>query len=528
MAPTRLLVVDTVEWPEIATAVRQGPWTAEPGRPDRLRRTFVDTFDGRVLGRGQVLEVEERRREPVGLTLIDRTTGRSIARVELPPAAGSPAAAPRFAWDLPAGRLADELVPVLGMRALLPFASVSTRRQTVGIRDREAKLVARVVLDDNVLVWADGVGRRQPLGRTLEIVALRGYERETAKLTLALDDALTLAPATDDLLATVVARVGRPPGAVTSKFRVKLAPDLRSVDAAVAILDRLLVTIEANRQGTLDQLDTEFLHDLRVAVRRTRSGLKAFPGIFRPSALARFVPGFRWVQQATGAARDLDVQLLEFDEELRRLPPDVAETLQPLQLLLEAKHRAAHRATDRALRSVRFLRLLERWQGFLEAPPPGPDADRPIVDVASERIWRAYRRVVKPGRAITAASPADDLHDLRKRGKELRYLLEFFAPLHPKTEVGRLVTELKALQDNLGAFQDDQVQAAGLRSYAEELLELTSTSETLVALGQLVAHHEDTSKAARAEFAGRFAAFDDLENRERFAALVRPEGADGA
>ena len=148
--------------------------------------------------------------------------------------------------------------------------------------------------------------------------------------------------------------------------------------------------------------------------------------------------------------------------------------------------------------------------------------------MASERIWRAYRRVVKPGRAITSGSPADALHDLRKRGKELRYLLEFFAPLFPKAEVGRLVTELKALQDNLGAFQDDQVQAAGLRSYADELLELTTTPETLVALGQLVGHHERTSEEARAEFAGRFAAFDERENRARFAELFGPDSGSGS
>ena len=46
--------------------------------------------------------------------------------------------------------------------------------------------------------------------------------------------------------------------------------------AAAAILLRLLDTIDANVGGVLTDTDTEFLHDLRVSVRRSRSALKLF------------------------------------------------------------------------------------------------------------------------------------------------------------------------------------------------------------------------------------------------------------
>jgi CHAD domain-containing protein len=540
MHPTRLRPADADVWPDIAATIVSGGWTTDPAHTDRLRRTFLDTFDGRLLRRGQVVEIERRRDGPARLRWIDRAGGRPLAEAELPVGleGSTEAAAPLFAWDLPAGRLADELGPVLDVRALLPFASITTGRRVIGVRDGEEKLIARIVVDDDTLIAADGARRRRRLGRSLRVEPLRGYDKQAGRLTRWLVDQAPLAAVdgaaggragapSADTLATVLALLDRPPGGIDAGPAADLEPDLRAIDATIIILRRLLATIEANRQGTIDELDTEFLHDLRVAVRRTRSGLKAFHGIFRPAPLARFAPGFRWVQQATGAARDLDVQLLEFADELRKLDPDAAERLRPLRTLLEDKHRAAHRQTNRALRSARFSALLDRWRGFLDEPPAGPDADRPVVDVAAERIWRAYRRVVKPGRQITDASPAEDLHDLRKRGKELRYLLEFFAPVFPKAEVGPLVRELKLLQDNLGAIQDDHVQAAGLRSYADELLALTAAPETLIALGELVAHHERTSHDARIEFAARFAEFDRPANRARFAALFRPADQDG-
>ena len=56
------------------------------------------------------------------------------------------------------------------------------------------------------------------------------------------------------------------------------------------------------------------------------------------------------------------------------------------------------------------------------SPVPGPTA----AEMGVERLARADRRVLRRGSRITDASPAEDLHDLRKRAKELRYLLETF------------------------------------------------------------------------------------------------------
>lgn len=513
--PVRRLFGGDADARSVASVIAAGPWTTELGPVVTVRRTFLDTHDGRVTGDGGVLEADETggRRQ---LVWRDRHPARRRGEIALP---SEPANLPRFAWELPEAALTKELTGLIDVRALLPFASVRTRRQVIGVRNGDDKLVARVVVDQDVLVAAEGRQRRRPLGRSVDVVALRGYGREADRIARRLADHEGLGAAGSDLLAAVVGELARPPGTSSSKLRLALDPMATASGAADVILRALLDTIDSNHQGTLDDLDSEFLHDLRVAVRRTRSGLKAFPGVFQPGRLARFAPGFRWVQQATGPARDLDVWLLEFEAEVGHLAPDVAAELEPLRQLVTGRRLEAHRRLNRALRSARYRRLLDRWRTFLDDPASGPEAGRPVTEVASERIWRAYRRVVKPGRAISDASPAEALHDLRKRGKELRYLLEFFSSLYRRVDVAPLVGELKALQDNLGSFQDDQVQAANLRSFADALVAAGTPPATLVALGQLVAHHERTSDAARAEFNQRFAAFDDPVNRRRFEAL---------
>ena len=63
----------------------------------------------------------------------------------------------------------------------------------------------------------------------------------------------------------------------------------------------------------------------------------------------------------------------------------------------------------------------------------GPHAGDPIGDVVADRIRKAQRRLLDHGRAITPATPAEHVHDLRKDAKKLRYLLECFGGLLPPT-----------------------------------------------------------------------------------------------
>jgi CHAD domain-containing protein len=281
---------------------------------------------------------------------------------------------------------------------------------------------------------------------------------------------------------------------------VALEPDMTAERAVAEISRRLLDVIEANLPGTLAGEDPEALHDLRVSVRRTRSLQRELKGVFPPKPLKRFRKQFRWLQQVTGPTRDLDVYLLGFDEMTRGL-----DGLDPLRALLEERRATARGMMESALRSQRTHRVLDEWGELIEHLPAAPIGDRPnavrpIGDVAARRIDRVYREMVRMGEQIGDDSRHSALHDLRKKGKELRYLLEFFASLFPRDVTKPMVRTLKALQDTLGRFQDREVQAELIASLTDDA-------------GPLIERLHQDQTAARCEFRERFAAFAAPDQR---------------
>jgi CHAD domain-containing protein len=142
---------------------------------------------------------------------------------------------------------------------------------------------------------------------------------------------------------------------------------------------------------------------------------------------------------------------------------------------------------------------------------------RPIGDVAAERIAKVYRRMVRMGRAIDDDTEPEALHELRKKGKELRYLLEFFSSLFPAEVIKPMVGSLKSLQDVLGRFQDRDVQMQLLRSLGDDVATLPGGPPALMAMGVAIEHLRADQQRARTEFATRFEAFSTDEQR----ALVR-------
>jgi CHAD domain-containing protein len=116
--------------------------------------------------------------------------------------------------------------------------------------------------------------------------------------------------------------------------------------------------------------------------------------------------------------------------------------------------------------------------------------------------------MVRMGRAITPESPPEDYHELRKKGKELRYLLELFAkPLFDGEVVRPMIRSLKGLQDVLGVHQDREVQMEMLREIAHSLVSKPGGAGALMAIGVLLERREDDAETARGSFAASFAEF---------------------
>ena len=98
-----------------------------------------------------------------------------------------------------------------------------------------------------------------------------------------------------------------------NRSSAKLRPETFAAVAIAEMLTGFAAAIEENVPGTVASIDTEFLHDLRVAVRRTRSILKLVGDVLPDGLAERFAPEFKWLGDLTTPVRDLDVYLLELD-----------------------------------------------------------------------------------------------------------------------------------------------------------------------------------------------------------------------
>lgn len=300
-----------------------------------------------------------------------------------------------------------------------------------------------------------------------------------------------------------------------------LAPADRADESVRKILLRLFVAMQSNVDGVVEDLDTELLHKLRVANRRTRTALSQTGGVLPSSVTDVFPPEFKWLGEVTGPCRDLDVFLREMGSH-RQLSVIDDEALVPLENFLRAQRRLEHSRVSAALRSERFQRLLEGWGQFLdngsEDETTAPLADAPIIDVASSRIFKAHRRMWKRGTQNGANPPTALLHRLRIDGKKLRYLLEFFSELYPRATVARFIKELIQLQKILGVFNDTVIQLALIKNFVNHG---TAPVETLSATKNLTDAIANRQRQLRAEFSERFALFSSEESRELFKKTIK-------
>src|SRR5262245_3507588 len=362
--------------------------------------TVIDTADRRVRDAGADLVLEGTKTTELVLRLAPGTA----------PVSAEAARAKRWlVGDLPPGPLRDHLAPVIEMRALLPLARVLAEVRGLHVRNADLKTVVRLRVATHAAL--DTGGDPAALTSRVEVSGVLGYPRPLARVVAALTAEAGLVEAPASMADEAIAASGGDPRGIRSKVDVELSPELRTDRAAIAVLRELAGFVEANLPGTLADLDTEFLHDLRVAVRRSRSVLRELKGAFAAEPLQRHRDALRWIQAITSDTRDLDVQLLEWDELVAGVPAERHAELQPARKLL-ARHRAA--ALRRLKVELRGRTYRAAWAGYrsfldgkLGPARERPDAKRPVGDVAGERIRKVYRRMVELGSAIDDDSPAE-------------------------------------------------------------------------------------------------------------------------
>jgi CHAD domain-containing protein len=433
----------------------------EPLETRVFTSTYFDTGDRRLLRHGVTL----RRRVENGRSSWQLKLPQSSGRLEVEADGGS----------VPPRELRELLTAFVAGGELAPAATLRTRRR--GIRIHEGTDAADVVAD--------------------EVAVLNGAEETDAfeELEVELVDG-------DESLLDVLERRLHEAGARSGTGEIKLARALGGLpgdDAPPAKeappLDHLRWQLRTQLDAIIDHdpgvrlgTDPEDVHDLRVAIRRLRAMLRAA----RPMLVREWSEPLRaelkWLGGELGPLRDADVFRAHLHDEASALDARDRAGVDELIGLVELDRLSAHARAVRALRSKRYVVLLEELERAARAPRVAG------ATVTLDTIARAeFRKLRKSARRITLSSPDEELHALRIRGKRARYAAELAATATGK-RTRRFLKQAKGFQDVVGEHQDAVVADDELRE-----LQARAGHEAAFAAGRLVERQRARRDQARDE-----------------------------
>jgi CHAD domain-containing protein len=487
----------------------------EPTVDERLR--IYDTFDWRLFNKALILYSAGNR-----LFLRKLAKSEILHSVEF-------SKVPVFIQDFHAGEFKKQLAPIIKMRALLQLVELQSRSTPYRILNSDQKTVARLVFEEI----------RPPRKRStpasanhLWLKPVKGYPKYARNLAKRIEAAGFTRGKAEDIYFEALAVVDKTPGSYSTKMNIRLDPAMRSDQAAKVVLRFLLNVMRINEAVFEKDLDTEVLHDFRVALRRTRSALAQIKNVFPTRTTSRFKKNFAYVGKRSNALRDLDVYLLNQDAYKAMLPAAVRDDINPLFRHLRKKRAKAFQHVMRGLKSKKYATLMKDWEAFLNQPPPDSatalNAELPVIELARQSIYKKSLGVVKTGNKILANNENETLHALRIECKKLRYLMEFFASLFPRKKMNALIAQLKNLQDNLGDFNDLCVQQEYLLHIAAELpAGQRHIQKTLVAIGSLIEALDREKHDVREAFAKTFTDFAAPAIQKLFQALFSSKAQSG-
>jgi len=249
-------------------------------------------------------------------------------------------------------------------------------------------------------------------------------------------------------------------------IRPLIQPKQRDIEAWQALMQAALAQLVANLPGFLERAENiEYLHQLRIALRRARTGVslarRLDPDLARTTAAA--APPLRALMNGLNPARDWDVFLHEtLPKTLTALGenPAQGQVLQPapseeaMLALIRAAAADSRQQAQAMLRDSVFTRLILDLGRSLLSPPQltgesGPGNAQTWASTILEKRWLMLRKRCRQFARLTPA----ERHMARIATKKLRYAADAFAPLYGKRGL-RFIAALTELQNALGRAND--------------------------------------------------------------------------
>jgi inorganic triphosphatase YgiF len=315
-----------------------------------------------------------------------------------------------------------------------------------------AETVVEAVLDEGTIT----TGSVEEIIQELELELKTGQPRQLYRLALELNEAVAL-----PLLVEGKAERGfrLATGERRSALKaeaVSLPRDIGPIEGFRRILAAALGHLLANQPAALAG-EVEGVHQMRIAVRRLRSAIAFFEHHLDAKAVQRFGAELKHLGQVLGAVRDWDVYCGDILPRVEQHAPTAKP--QFLRGPAAAARDEAHHRLRQELATPAFTSLVLGLAAWAEGEA-GPllseereHGDEQLAELAPALMRRAVRRMHRRGRHLGRRS-IEELHELRKALKRVRYGIEFLSSLGRPKPIRAFLEGCKDLQERLGGIND--------------------------------------------------------------------------
>ncbi|MGA8148999.1 MAG: CHAD domain-containing protein [Gallionellaceae bacterium] len=226
--------------------------------------------------------------------------------------------------------------------------------------------------------------------------------------------------------------------------------------------------VQANVPGAIRKLDEEYLHQVRVGLRRLRVVLAMAEACRADAELGTLHDQVADLCVELGRAREWDVFVTQTLEAVHARLPEHGG----LHALLETAGRIREQYQDKVrarLQSSDYQRFLLHFGAWMQGGYWHEIAgiDMTLPDFACGILQKRSKQVHKRGQNLVNAD-ALQLHALRIACKKLRYGAEMFAALYGENKTRRYLGGLSGLQDILGQINDIAVARRLLNEVDDE------------------------------------------------------------
>ncbi|MBV9666699.1 MAG: CHAD domain-containing protein [Nitrososphaeraceae archaeon] len=217
----------------------------------------------------------------------------------------------------------------------------------------------------------------------------------------------------------------------------------------VAKLQENIQRVDKRVNDYIADSNEDNIHDIRTAIRKVDASFRSLPKKVREkSRVYDYITASKQLFKINSQVRDYDIIYGKLEKYSSQ--PVYTELTEALKKRRDAK-----------LRKARNIALSLR-----KLPLPKVDEDH----IPNKKLQQRFNKVVTRFSdrielnfpiVITNVNRTQQLHEMRKDCKKLRYLLEILP--NQNNEIAKTITELEEMQDMLGSIHDDDIMIAYLR-----------------------------------------------------------------